>query len=186
LVLLPFFLSSGFRQQGTAAALRFTILFGPVLLLAVALIPLSIALAILKYRLWDISFVVRRTLVYGLLSIVLALIYFGSVIVLQRLFSAVSRQQSPIVIVVSTLIIAGLFSPLRGKIQEMIDRRFDRQKYDAALALDRFAKIARDEVDLNRLSAELINVVQEAIQPEHASLWLADTDLHNQSKQRRS
>jgi hypothetical protein len=102
----------------------------------------------------------------------LGLIYFGTVVVLQTAVGQVTEDQSPLVIVISTLLIAALFSPLRRRIQSFIDRRFFRRQYDAAQILTNFAQTARDEVELNKLSAVLINVVEETLQPEQISLWI--------------
>jgi len=146
---------------------------GTAIFLSLLLIPLSIGLAILRSRLWDIDILIRRTLVYSALSGLLALIYFGGVVVLQSLFRAVTGQgQNQLVTVVSTLAIAALFLPLRRRVQDVIDRRFYRKKYDAAKTLAAFAATCRDETDLDKLTASLIAVVQETMQPEHVSLWL--------------
>jgi hypothetical protein len=140
------------------------------------LFPLTIAFSILRYRLWDIDLLIRRTLVYTVLTGLLLLIYFGSVVVLQSIFEALSGQQSPIVVVMSTLAIAALFNPLRVRIQGFIDHRFYRKKYDAEQTLAQFALIARDEVDMDKLSAALLGVVEDTMQPGHISLWLAARD----------
>jgi hypothetical protein len=107
----------------------------------------------------------------------LALVYFGMVVLLQNVFNSVSGQQSPIAIVISTLVIAALFAPLRRRVQAVIDRRFYRQKYDAQQVLAQFAITARDETDMDKLTAELVGVVQETLQPEQVSIWLRSPEL---------
>jgi hypothetical protein len=133
---------------------------------------LAIGIAILRHQLFDIDIIIRRTLQYALLTGLLAFIYFGLVIILQNIYASFSNQQSPIIIVISTLVIAALFNPLRTRIQDFIDRRFYRQKYDAQQILAQFTQTARDEVEIDVLQAELLRVVQETIQPETAVLWL--------------
>lgn len=132
----------------------------------------SILIAILRYRLFDIQVVVRKTLVYSVLTLLLGLVYLSSVTGLQAVFTALTGAQSAAALVISTLAIAALFNPLRTRIQDFIDRRFYRKKYDAEQALTRFAATARDEVDMEKLSAVLLGVVDETMQPEQASLWI--------------
>jgi hypothetical protein len=141
--------------------------------LSLTIAPITLAIAILRYRLWDIDIIIRRTLQYGLLSGVLALIYFGSVVLGQRLAGTLTGSpDAPLVLVVSTLLIAALFSPLRARIQEFIDRRFYRRKYDAIQTLATFTQTARDETHLERLVPALLGAVQDSVQPEQAWLWL--------------
>ena len=137
-------------------------------------IPSAMALAILRYRLYDIDVVINRTLVYGALSVTLALLYFGSITVLQGAWIALTGQRAQLAVVVSTLLIAALFNPIRHRIQAFIDRRFYRRKYDAAKTLESFSRRLREEVDLENLAGELVAVVEKTIQPAHVSLWLRD------------
>ncbi len=143
--------------------------------LALMAIPAAIAIAITRYRLYDIDVIIRKTLVYGVLTGLLALVYLGTVVLLQSVFEAISGQQSAISIVISTLIIAALFAPLRRRVQSGIDRRFFRQKYNAQRVLAEFAQTARDEVELEALTAELARVARETVQPESVSIWLRET-----------
>jgi hypothetical protein len=134
--------------------------------------PITVSLAILRYRLWDIDILIRRTLQYTLLTAILALVYFGSVILLQSLVENLTGEQSPLVIVLSTLAIAALFNPLRHRVQDFIDKRFYRSRYNAEHTLLRFAAMTRNEVDLYRLSSTVVEVVEETLQPERLSLWI--------------
>ncbi len=136
-------------------------------------IAVAVGFAILKYRLYDIEVVINRTLVYGSLTAILATFYFGSVVTLQYLFSLLTGQGNTLAIVASTLAIAALFNPLRRRIQSFIDRRFYRRKYDARKTLEAFGSKLRDETDLERISEDLVEVVDETMQPSHISLWLS-------------
>jgi len=137
-------------------------------------VPLYVAVgvAILRYRLYHIDRIINRTLVYGSLTAMLALVYFGGVVGLQSAFRALTVQESTLAIVASTLLIAALFSPLRRQVQGFVDRRFYRRKYDARKTLEAFNACLRDETDLNTLSEDLMRVASSTMQPEHVSLWL--------------
>ena len=149
-------------------------LYSSVYWLTLAIVPLSLSIAVLRYRLYDIDIIINRTIVYGSLTLMLALVYFGGVASLQYIFRALTgyAEQQQLVIVVSTLAIAALFNPLRRRIQSFIDHRFYRRKYDARKTLDDFSARLREETNLDNLNAELITVVEETMQPEHISLWL--------------
>jgi hypothetical protein len=136
------------------------------------IIPLSFGVAILRYRLYDIDVVINRTLVYGSLTATLVALYFGGIVVLQRLFVLLTGEQSTLAIVASTLLIAALFSTLRRRIQAFIDRRFYRRKYDTRKTLEAFSAKLRNDSDLDVLSDDLVSVVRETMQPAHVSLWL--------------
>ena len=137
------------------------------------LIALAIGLSVLRYRLFDIDIIIRRTLQYAILTAILGLIYLGGIVLLQNIFGGLfGDTESPLITVISTLFIAALFNPLRSRIQGFIDRRFYRQKYDAEKALGDFASFARGETDLAQLSDHLSVTVLDTLQPEHVSLWL--------------
>src|SRR5215211_2552831 len=140
--------------------------------LSFLLLPLSISVAVLRSHLFDIDILINRTLVYGLLTAMLIGLYFGSIVVLQRVFVGLTGEQSTLAVVASTLVIAALFNTLRRRIQDFIDRRFYRSKYDAAKTLEAFSAKLRDETDLEALSVDLVGVVRETMQPAHVSLWL--------------
>ena len=139
---------------------------------AFAAIPIAAGTAILRHRLYDIDLLINRTLVYGLLTLSLAVVYVGGIVSLQGLFRTLTGQESQLAVVASTLMIAALFGPLRRRIQSAIDRRFYRGKYDAAKTLEAFSSRLRDETDLESLSGDLVGVVRETVQPAHASLWM--------------
>ena len=142
-------------------------------------IPLSIGVAVLRARLFDIDVIINRTLVYGSLTAILALVYFGGVTMTQSVLQTLTGQGElpQLAIVASTLVIAALFNPMRRRIQAFIDRRFYRSKYDTRKTLEAFSARLRNETDLEALNADLVGVVRDTIQPAHVSLWLRpDTD----------
>jgi hypothetical protein len=140
--------------------------------LSMLLVPLSISVAVLRSRLFDVDVLINRTLVYGSLSATLVALYFGGIVVLQRVFVVLTGQRSTLAVVASTLLIAALFTPFRHRGQSFIDRRFYRSKYDARKTLGRFSATLRDETDLDALSDDLLGVVRETMQPAPVSLWL--------------
>ena len=140
--------------------------------LSFAGIPIAIGFAVLKYRLYDIDVVINRALVYGSLTVSLATVYWGTVVLLQEIFRALSGQESTLAVVASTLAIAALFGPLRRSAQSFVDRRFYRRKYDAAETLAAFSSRMREETNLEALHDDVLGVIRETMQPEHASLWL--------------
>jgi len=148
---------------------------GAIIYIMLLLYVLFFAIAILRYRLWDVDVLINRTLVYVALTASLALVYLAVVIGIQSVFRGITGQESDLAMVVSTLIIAVLFVPLRRRIQAVIDRRFYRKRYDAERTLAAFSTAARDEVDMARLSQALIAMVEDTMQPSHASLWLRET-----------
>jgi hypothetical protein len=135
-------------------------------------VPIAVGFAVLNYRLYEIDLIINRTLVYGTLTITLVVLYFGGIVVLQRIFVTLTGQQSTLAVVASTLLIAALFTPLRRRIQGFIDRRFYRRKYDARRTLETFSIKLRDETDLEALNNDLVGVVRETMQPAHVSVWL--------------
>ena len=137
--------------------------------ISITLFPVAIAVAIFRYRLYDIDVIINRALVYGSLTISLALLYISSVVSLQYVLRSLTGGGSQLAIVASTLVIAALFNPLRQRVQNLIDRRLYRRKYDAQ-------KTLREETDLEPLNAELLSVIRETMQPEHVSLWLRQTE----------
>jgi hypothetical protein len=143
-----------------------------LVIISVVGLPVAVGMAILRYRLYNIDLLINRTLVYSSLTAVLVVVYFGSIVLFQMLFRALIGQESQLGIVASTLAIAALFNPLRGRIQSFIDLSFYRRKYDARQTLEAFSAKLRDETDLDALSEDVLAVIRETMQPAHASLWL--------------
>jgi hypothetical protein len=161
-----------FLMRNVLANLAFATAMYAVLLL----LPLSIGLAILRYRLWDVDLLINKVLVYGTLTATLGAIYIGSVVGLIALLRGFTGERSTVAIVIATLVAAALFQPLRRRIQSDIDRRFYRRKYDAAQALAAFSARLRDEVDLDAVTADLVAVVDQTVQPAHVALWLREPE----------
>jgi hypothetical protein len=159
---------SGLGGTASVGGYIWEVFFG----LSVIALPAAIGIAILRYRLYDIDVVINRTLVYGPLTATLVALYFGGIVLLQRLFVLLTGQKSTLAIVASTLLIAALFNPLRTRLQSFIDRRFFRSKYDARKTLETFSAKLRDETDLEALNDDLVGVVSETMQPAYVSLWL--------------
>jgi hypothetical protein len=165
---------SRIQGESNLFTLALDLLYGVDRLFSFVLLPLALGISILRYRLYDIDLIVNRTLVYAVLTAMLGLLYFGSVVLLQTGFQIATGQEEsvPVVTVLSTLVIAAMFGPLRQRVQEMIDRRFYRQRYDAARELSAFSASLRDELDLNQLCQRLLTAVEDTMQPEQVSLWL--------------
>jgi len=156
-----------------AVGLRWVGEIGFVLtMVGLAGLPMAIGIAVLRYHLYDIDRIINRTLVYGALTATLVGLYFGGIVVLQRLFVLLTGEKSTLAVVASTLLIAALFNPLRRRIQSFIDRSFYRGKYDAAKTLEGFSVKLRDETDLEALNNDLVGVVRDTMAPAHVSLWL--------------
>jgi hypothetical protein len=151
-------------------------LIGNVSYVLVLALPVAVGVAVLRYRLYDIDRLINRTVVYGLLTALLAGVYAGTVLVLGQLFGGIGGQPPSWVVAGATLAVAAMFQPARRRIQAVVDRRFNRRKYDAARTVEAFSVRLRDEVDLDALSAELLAVVDQTIQPTRASLWLRPSD----------
>ncbi len=154
------------------------LLGGPIIdIVLIALLPIATGVAILRYRLYDIDLIIRRTLIYSVLSAALVLTYLGIVVLLQQLLRVLTGQDSAAAIVISTLAIAALFNPLRQRIQAFIDRRFYRRKYDAQQTLAAFGQTVRNEVELDKLTGELVRVIDETMQPAYVSIWLREPEV---------
>ncbi len=177
--LFNFFSPTYFSQPNTPSSVILGLVNYPLVLLS---LPVTVGIAILRSRLYDIDVLINRTLVYGTLTILLALVYFGLVIGGQHLLVSLLGQSNAVVLVISTLIVAALFQPLRQRIQRTVDRRFYRSKYDAAKIVAAFRATLRQEVDLDQLREHLLAVVQETMQPTHISLWLRKTDQEGKSR----
>jgi len=167
---IPYYYILGLPSGDTAP--WWTSLMSSIWFLTLNILPLSFTFAIMRSGLWDIDLIIRKSLVYSLLTLTIGLIYFSSVIVLQYVYTRFWGTESPAIIVISTLIIAAVFNPLRKRIQDGIDRRFYRQKYDTQMTLERFADSIRDDLDLEQLTNQLLSVLVETIQPESVSLWI--------------
>src|SRR6266446_3260541 len=165
---MPLYLFPSLGQAGSF----YQLVIAPAYILVVFIVPLSLGLAILRFRLYDVDLLINRTLVYGTLTVILAAVYVGLVIGLQALLRGIISQDSSVAIVISTLAIAALFQPLRHRLQRVIDRRFYRSKYDAAKIVAAFSATLRQEVDLDQSREHLMVVVEETMQPAHVSLWL--------------
>jgi hypothetical protein len=155
-------------EQGLVGPITEVLLF-PIL---TPVVPVTIGVAVLRYRLYDIDRIINRTLVYGLLTALLAAVYAGIVLILGQVFGGIGAEPPTWAVAGATLAVAALFQPARRRIQGVVDRRFNRRKYNAARTIDAFSARLRDEVDLDTLSAELLGVVDQTMQPTSASLWL--------------
>ena len=176
-VILFFFAPQTWERTADTLPFLLELLFY-VMLLSFGGVPIAVGFAVLKYRLYNIDLLINRTLVYGALTAALAAVYFSGVATVQGIFRVFTgqEQQPQLAVVVSTLVIAALFNPLRRRIQSFIDRRFYRRKYDARKTLEAFSARLRDETDLEALSGELVGVARDTMQPAHVSLWLRPDD----------
>jgi hypothetical protein len=175
---LPVLLMPVLRQPGPELMVYLLIEI-PFVIFCFILVPLTIMISILKYQLWDIDALIRRTLAYSVLTAILAGLYFVSVLLLQALFNWLVGRADNLALVGSTLAIAAVFNPLRTRIQANIDRRFYRHKYDAERLVASFGASLRDEVEIQQLTNRLLIAVQETLQPDGAELWLVDVQKRN-------
>ena len=185
-LILPFamlpFVVPGLFDKTTGEGLAWTIAVRASSMVSTLLFPVTIAIAVLRYRLWDIDIILRRTVTYAIVSGALAIVYFGANIIAQSVIGALGGQRNEVAIVASTLAVAALFSPVRRRVQNAIDRRFNRQRYDADKVVADFAEYAAHETDLATLQARIVGVVAETIQPRHVSLWVRETPQGRQPK----
>jgi hypothetical protein len=172
-VSLPILLLPSLRQPGTAL-LTYLLIEIPFVLFCFTFVPITIMISIMRYQLWDIDALIRRTLAYSALTATLVVLYFGSVLLLQALFNWLIGRGDNLALVGSTLAIAAIFNPLRSRIQGDIDRRFYRHKYDAEKLVMSFGASLRNEVEIDQLVLRLLLATQETLQPEGAELWLVD------------
>jgi hypothetical protein len=169
----------GITTWFTAPLVNIRLTWEPALFLPVMLLfPLSVGFAMLRYRLWDFEVIIHRTLVYSLLTALLGSIYYGSVVILTQFLRIISKETTPLALVISTLVIASLFAPLRRAVQNWLDKQFFRRKYNLEKTLASFAQVARDEVELETLIDHLVGVVNETMQPKNVNLWLRQTSDH--------
>jgi hypothetical protein len=170
-------LFQGLSQAGSV----YDLVGHPMLIVSELLVPICIGIAILRYRLWDIDAIISMTLVYGLLSALLAVVYAGLIVGLGSLANIITEPaDNAVVLVISTLVTAALILPVRRRIQAVIDRRFYRRKYDAQKTLEAFSATLRQEVDLTQLREQLLSMVHETMQPTHVSLWLREAERRPQ------
>jgi hypothetical protein len=175
---LPVLLVPALRQPGPML-MTYLLIEIPLVMVCLTLVPITIMISIMKYQLWDIDALIRRTLAYSVLTVMLAILYFGIVLVLQAVFDQLVGRADDLALVGSTLAIAALFNPLRTRVQGSIDRRFYRQKYDAEKLVLSFGSLIRDEVEIDQLAFRLLQVTQETLHPEQTELWLVD--MHRKS-----
>ena len=161
---------------GTGPEPVWRVLLDDAFVLSVGLIPVAIGVAVLRYHLYEIDVIIRRTLVYAALVSVLALLYLAGVFGIQAVVRSLSGQSGTLAVTVSTLLVAAAFQPLRGRIQRAVDHRFYRGRYDAARTLESFSGRLREQVEIEMVSGEVLDVVRQTLQPAHVSLWLREPE----------